>query len=72
MGLAAGLAERCAPDARRLEPRTLAASVIESVRRELDLRLEAAGADELRAVMAKDRAACRRRRWSGKASADAF
>lgn len=54
MGLAAGLAERFAPDARRLEPRTLAASVIESVRRELDLRLEAAGADELRAVMALD------------------
>ncbi len=54
MGLAAGLAERFAPDAKRLEPRTLAASVIESVRRELDLRLEAAGADELGAVMARD------------------
>lgn len=54
MGLAAGLAERFAPDAKRLEPRTLAASVIESTRRELDLRLEAAGADELGAVMARD------------------
>ena len=54
MGLAAGLAERFAPDAKRLEPRTLAASVIESVRRELDLRLEAAGADELGAIMARD------------------
>ena len=54
MGLAAGLAERFAPDAKRLEPHTLAASVIESVRRELDLRLEAAGADELRAIMALD------------------
>ncbi|MFM8377311.1 MAG: ABC1 kinase family protein, partial [Phenylobacterium sp.] len=54
MGLAAGLAERFAPDAKRLEPRTLSASVIESVRRELDLRLEAAGADELRAIMALD------------------
>lgn len=54
MGLAAALAERFAPDAKRLEPRTLAASVIESVRRELDLRLEAAGADELGAIMARD------------------
>ena len=54
MDLAARLAERFAPDARRLEPRTLAASVIESVRRELDLRLEAAGADELGAIMARD------------------
>ena len=54
MDLAAGLAERFAPDAKRLEPRTLAASVIESVRRELDLRLEAAGADELGAIMARD------------------
>ena len=54
MGLAAGLAERFAPDAKRLEPRTLAASVIESVRRELDLRLEAAGADELGGIMARD------------------
>ena len=54
MGLAAALAERFAPDAKRLEPRTLAASVIDSVRRELDLRLEAAGADELGAIMARD------------------
>lgn len=54
MGLAAWLAEALAPKANRLEPRTLAASVIESVRRELDLRLEAAGADELGAVMARD------------------
>jgi ubiquinone biosynthesis protein len=54
MSLAAGLAERFAPDAKRLEPRTLAASVIESVRRELDLRLEAAGADELGAIMVRD------------------
>lgn len=54
MTLAAGLAETLAPGARRLEPRTLAATVIESVRRELDLRLEAAGCDELREVMARD------------------
>lgn len=54
MSLAAALAEALAPDARRLEPRSLAASVIESVRRELDLRLEAAGADELREIMARD------------------
>jgi ubiquinone biosynthesis protein len=54
MLLAAALAEALAPDARRLEPRSLAASVIESVRRELDLRLEAAGADELREIMARD------------------
>ena len=54
MFLAAALAEALAPDARRLEPRSLAASVIDSVRRELDLRLEAAGADELREIMARD------------------
>jgi ubiquinone biosynthesis protein len=54
MTLAAGLAEALAPDARRLEPRALAASVIDSVRRELDLRLEAAGGDELRGIMARD------------------
>jgi ubiquinone biosynthesis protein len=52
--LTARLVERWAPPARRLEPRALAATVIRATELELDLRLEAAGADELGAVMAKD------------------
>jgi len=54
LALAARLVERWAAPARRLEPRALAATVIRSTELELDLRLEAAGADELREVMAKD------------------
>jgi len=53
LALAARLAARWAP-ARRLEPRAFAATVIRATELELDLRLEAAGADELREVMAKD------------------
>jgi len=42
------------PRARRLEPEAFAATVIRANLLELDLRLEAAGADELGEVMAKD------------------
>jgi len=52
--LAARLVERWVPRARRLEPRAFAATVIRANLLELDLRLEAAGADELGEVMAKD------------------
>jgi ubiquinone biosynthesis protein len=51
---AARLAEAWAPAARRLEPRAFAETVIRALELELDLRFEAAGADELRAVMAHD------------------
>ena len=52
--LAARLAERHVRLARRLEARALVATVIRSLELETDLRLEAGGADELKAVMAKD------------------
>lgn len=52
--LAARLVEAWAPPARRLEPRALVETVAESLRLELDLRMEAGGASELREVMAKD------------------
>ncbi len=54
LSLAARLIERWAPPARRLEPQALAATVIRATKLELDLRLEAAGADELAQVMARD------------------
>jgi ubiquinone biosynthesis protein len=54
LALAARLVERWAPPARRLEPQGFAATVIRATELELDLRLEAAGADELGEVMAKD------------------
>ena len=54
LALAARLVERWAPPARRLEPRAFAATVIRATELELDLRLEAAGADEVSEVMAKD------------------
>ena len=54
LALAARLMERLSPDARRLEPRALASTVIRATELELDLRLEAAGGDELGEVMAKD------------------
>jgi ubiquinone biosynthesis protein len=54
LALAAELAEAWAPALRRLEPRSLVATVVRALRLELDLRLEAAGADELRCVMAAD------------------
>jgi len=52
--LAARLIDRWIPPARRLEPMAFAETVIRAIVLELDLRLEAAGADELREVMAKD------------------
>jgi len=45
---AAGLVERLAPPARRLEPRKFVAALAESAEFELDLRMEAAAASELR------------------------
>ncbi|HEY2707738.1 MAG TPA: 2-polyprenylphenol 6-hydroxylase [Caulobacteraceae bacterium] len=51
---AARLAEAWAPAARRLEPQAFAQTVIRALELEVDLRFEAAGADELRAVMAHD------------------
>ena len=51
---AARLAEAWAPASRRLEPLAFAETVIRALELELDLRFEAAGADELRAVMAHD------------------
>jgi ubiquinone biosynthesis protein len=52
--LAARLVDIWVAPARRLEPRAFAATVIRATQLELDLRLEAAGADELGEVMAKD------------------
>ncbi len=52
--LAARLIDRWIPPARRLEPVAFADTVIRAITLELDLRLEAAGADELREVMALD------------------
>jgi ubiquinone biosynthesis protein len=54
LALTAGLVDRWVPMARRLEPRAFAATVIRATELELDLRLEAAGADELREVMEQD------------------
>jgi ubiquinone biosynthesis protein len=54
LDLAARLIERWAPPARRLEPLAFAETVIRATELELDLRLEAAGADELAEVMATD------------------
>jgi len=54
LALAARLIDRWIPPARRLEPVAFADTVIRATLLELDLRLEAAGADELREVMAAD------------------
>ncbi len=54
MILGAGLANRFAPLARRLQPEAFVQTVARSLELELDLRLEAAGASELGEVMAKD------------------
>jgi len=54
LDLAARLIERLAPPLRRLEPLKFAETVIRATELELDLRLEAAGADELAEVMARD------------------
>ena len=52
--LVGDLIARWVPLARRLEPQAFAATVVRATQLELDLRLEAAGADELAEVMAKD------------------
>jgi ubiquinone biosynthesis protein len=54
LALAARLTERFVEPARRLEPVGAIATVARSMTLELDLRLEAAGASELREVMAED------------------
>ena len=54
MRLAGRLMEHWSEAARRLEPRALAETVIRATELELDLRLEAAGGDELREVMSRD------------------
>ena len=48
------MAHAWVPAVRRLEPRAFVATVRRSLQLELDLRFEAAGADELRAAMADD------------------
>jgi ubiquinone biosynthesis protein len=54
LALAARLTQRWAAPIRRLEPVKFADTVIRATELELDLRLEAAGADELAEVMGKD------------------
>jgi len=54
LSLAASLAARWVPGAARLEPRAFAATISRALELELDLRFEAAGADELREAMAVD------------------
>jgi ubiquinone biosynthesis protein len=51
---AADLVARFIPGAGRLEPRDFAATIARALQLELDLRFEAAGADELRLAMAAD------------------
>jgi ubiquinone biosynthesis protein len=52
--LAGDLAARWVPGAARLEPRAFAATIVRALQLELDLRFEAAGADELGKAMAQD------------------
>jgi ubiquinone biosynthesis protein len=52
--LAARVADAVAPAAGRLEPRAFAATIARALTLELDLRFEAAGADELREAMNRD------------------
>jgi len=54
LSLAAHLISSLIPAARRLEPCAFAATVVRALRLELDLRFEAAGADELRQAMTAD------------------
>ncbi len=51
---AARIIERTSPGSRRLEPVAFTGTIARSMRRELDLRLEAGGADEMRAISEKD------------------
>jgi ubiquinone biosynthesis protein len=52
--LAGDLAERLAPGLARLQPRAFVATIARALQLELDLRFEAAGADELRLAMEQD------------------
>jgi len=52
--LAANIAHRFVPAARRLEPRAFVAEVAGATLKEIDLRIEAAAADEFREILAKD------------------
>jgi ubiquinone biosynthesis protein len=52
--LAAALAESFVPDSKRLEPRAFIAEVAQATLKEIDLRIEAAAADEFREILAKD------------------
>jgi len=52
--LAANVADRFVPAARRLEPRAFVAEVAGATLKEIDLRIEAAAADEFREILAKD------------------
>jgi ubiquinone biosynthesis protein len=52
--LAARIADAVAPAAQRLQPRAFAATIARAMTLELDLRFEAAGADELREAMSLD------------------
>jgi ubiquinone biosynthesis protein len=52
--LAGDLAARLVPGSARLEPRAFVATVARTLQLELDLRFEAAGADELRVAMDED------------------
>jgi ubiquinone biosynthesis protein len=54
LALAGELAERFVPGAARLEPRGFVATIARALQLELDLRFEAAGADELRLAMERD------------------
>jgi ubiquinone biosynthesis protein len=67
--LAASLAERFVPEARRLKPTEFVEVVIRALDLEMDLRFEAAGCAELGEVMAKDVYHVRPGRWSGTGSA---
>jgi ubiquinone biosynthesis protein len=54
LALAGEAAARLVPGAARLEPRAFVAIIIRALQLELDLRFEAAGADELRGAMEQD------------------
>ena len=56
--LAANVADRFVPAARRLEPRAFVAEVAGATLKEIDLRIEAAAADEFREILAKDNYLC--------------
>src|SRR5690606_24708758 len=55
MRLAARLADRFVPLSRRLQPSAFVETIARALQLELDMRLEAAAASELKEVMAKDK-----------------